>query len=64
MKTKIDQDTCIGCGLCPSIAPEVYEMRDDGKAHELAEVVPEGSHAEAQEAADSCPVSAISIDEP
>jgi ferredoxin len=64
MKTSIDPDTCIGCGLCPSIASEVYEMGDDGKAHPISEDVPEGSHSEAQEAADSCPVSAISIDEP
>lgn len=64
MKTSVDQDTCIGCGLCPSIASDVYEMRDDGKAHAMAEKVPEGSEGAAQEAADSCPVSAIAIDEP
>lgn len=64
MKTKIDQDTCIGCGLCPSIAPDVYELGDSGKAHEMSDVVPEGSESSAQEAADSCPVSAITVDEP
>lgn len=63
-KTRIDRETCIGCGLCPSIAPDVYEMGDDGKAHEMSEKVPEGSESSAQEAADSCPVSAIKIDEP
>ena len=26
MAVKIDQDTCIGCGLCPSICPSVFEM--------------------------------------
>lgn len=64
METRVDQDTCIGCGLCPSIAPDVYIMKDDGKAHAIAEKVPEGTESEAQEAADSCPVSAIVIDEP
>lgn len=64
MKTSVSQDLCIGCGLCPSIAPEVYEMRDDDKAHAVAEKVPEGSESQAQEAADGCPVSAIAIDEP
>jgi ferredoxin len=64
MKTNVDPDTCIGCGLCPSIAPDVYEMGDEGKAHAINEKVPEGHEGEAQEAADSCPVSAITIDEP
>lgn len=64
MKTRVDQDTCIGCGLCPSVAPEVYEMGDSGKAHEKSENVPSGEEGAAQEAADGCPVSAISIDEP
>lgn len=64
MKTKVDQDTCIGCGLCPSIAPDVYEMGDDGKAHEISEDVPDGADSAAQEAADGCPVSAITVDAP
>jgi len=62
MKTNVDPDTCIGCGLCPSIAPDVYEMEDDGKARATNENVPKDSESSAQEAADSCPVSAISID--
>jgi ferredoxin len=64
MKTKVDPEACIGCGLCPSVASEVYEMGDDDKAHAIAEDVPESSKSSAQEAADSCPVSAIIIDEP
>lgn len=62
MKAKVDPDVCIGCGLCPSIAPEVFDMADDGKAHAIVDKVPEGSEGAAQEAADSCPVSAISVD--
>ena len=30
MKARVDQDTCIGCGVCPSICPEVFDMKDDG----------------------------------
>ncbi len=33
MKAEVNQDTCIGCGLCPSIEPEVFKIGDDGKAH-------------------------------
>ena len=32
MKATVDKDTCIACGLCPSICPECFEIEDDGKA--------------------------------
>ena len=35
MKAVVDQETCIGCGLCPSVCPEVFKMNDDGKAEEI-----------------------------
>lgn len=59
MNAKVDQELCIGCGLCASMAPEVFVMNDDGKAEAC-----EGANvdATAQEAADSCPVSAIVIE--
>lgn len=61
MKAHVDKDTCIGCGLCPSICPEVFEMQDDGKAGEVNSSVPESSSDTAKEAGDSCPVNAITI---
>ena len=54
-------ENCIGCGLCAGVCPEVFSMGDDGFAHG-GEVSPE-LLAEAQEARDGCPVSAISIQE-
>lgn len=62
MKADVNQDLCIGCGLCPSIAPEVFELKDDGKAHTIVDEVPSSSTDEAKEAASSCPVDAISVD--
>lgn len=62
MKAHVDKDVCIGCGLCPSICPEVFDMDDDGKAHEIVDEVPSENEDGAREAADSCPVSAISVD--
>lgn len=50
MKANVDKDTCIGCGLCPTIAPEVFDMDDDGKAHTIVEEVPENSKEAAKEA--------------
>lgn len=51
----VNKETCIGCGLCASICPEGFEMKDDGKAHVKKAV------ACSKEAAESCPVSAIKI---
>lgn len=63
MKANVDKDTCIGCGMCPSICPDVFEMDDDdGKAKVIVSEVPDGKDDEAQDAADSCPVNAISVD--
>jgi len=52
---------CIGCGLCPSICPAVFTMTDEGTAAARDEIAPE-YEAQVQEAAESCPVSAIGVD--
>ncbi|MDD6352369.1 MAG: ferredoxin [Lachnospiraceae bacterium] len=56
MKAYVDQDTCIGCGMCEGTAPDAFRMNDDGKA----ECYAEGDDASVQEAIDNCPVGAIS----
>ncbi len=63
MKAKVDPNTCIGCELCPTICPEVFKMGDDGVAHAIVELVPGDVEDTAREAAESCPVDAISIKE-
>ena len=32
MRAYVDQDACIGCGLCAGTAPDVFQMNDAGKA--------------------------------
>lgn len=61
MKANVDTGTCTGCTLCTDVAPEVFAMGDDGLAHPVGAEVPASAEASAQEAASSCPVSAITI---
>ncbi|AQR92815.1 MULTISPECIES: ferredoxin [Clostridium] len=63
MKPKVDKDTCIACGLCPSICPECFDMQDDGKAGAIVDEVPSDAEDSAKEAEESCPVNAIEVEE-
>ena len=60
MKVRVDQDKCIGCGLCASLAEAIFTLNDEGKA-EAGQVSPD-DEAAAQDAAANCPVEAISVD--
>lgn len=59
-EVEVDEDTCIGCGACVAICPDVYEMNDNGKS--VAKTKKTDKEC-AKEASDSCPVSAIKIKE-
>lgn len=63
MKSIVDQDTCISCGLCVSICPEVYSFNEDEKSVAIEGDIPEEYHDTAKEARDACPVDAIDIKE-
>ena len=61
-KARVKKDACIGCGLCTSIASEVFSFWDDGLAENILgdnTELPEEVKNSVQEAADSCPTSAI-----
>lgn len=63
MKAFVDRDECIGCGLCTTICPEVFELDDEGIAIVIADPIPADAIDTAIEAKDSCPTEAISIEE-
>ncbi|EKD82280.1 MAG: hypothetical protein ACD_39C01390G0005 [uncultured bacterium] len=60
MKAFVDQDICIGCGQCEMICPAVFKLNGD-KASVIQKTVAPENEAAANEAAKSCPVSAISL---
>ena len=59
MKVKVNQEACIGCGACASIAGEVFEINDEGLSQAKGPVKAEQEEA-AKEAIESCPTGAIS----
>ncbi len=62
MKPVVDQELCIGCGVCPSVAPSIFDMNDDGKAYPIVDEAPAGDEDVAEEAVESCPVAAITLE--
>ncbi|HZK33122.1 MAG TPA: ferredoxin [Tissierellaceae bacterium] len=63
MRATVDRDACIGCELCVSICPEVFAMDDEQITIVIADPIPSDVEDDAKEAEDSCPTSAISIEE-
>ena len=60
MKAVVDQDACIGCGLCAQVAPDIYEMQGD-KAAVTMDDISEDKAEEAKSGAEQCPVNAIAV---
>lgn len=54
-------DECTSCGLCESIAPEVFEVPDKMIVKENVDY--DNFKNDIKEAADSCPVGVISFEE-
>ena len=63
MRTVVDADKCIGCGICEGIVPEVFSLLNEPYAEVLLDPVPEEYQEAAKEAAEECPEEAISITE-
>lgn len=62
MKTFVDENTCISCGLCEGVCPEVFSL-DTGVSVAIEGEVPAEFEDATREACEGCPVTAISIEE-
>lgn len=60
-RTKVDQDLCIGCGMCVSLCEKVYDLAGDtGKAFIAnPEAFSEVTEEQLEETKQECPVGAI-----
>ena len=61
----VDHDTCIVSGMCASVAPEIFDIDDDGlKLEVLLPTLPPELVDKARSAAACCPVEAITVSPP
>jgi ferredoxin len=69
-KIEHDRPNCIGCGACTAVAPDFWEMVEDGKSSikngkkvgdKEEKEIDEKDFAANKEAAESCPVNVIHL---
>ena len=59
LKVTVDPDVCVGNAMCPHIAAKTFQLNDDRQSEVID---PNGEPREVvMEAAEACPVSAITV---
>jgi ferredoxin len=61
MKIRVDEETCIGCGACESVCPDVFYLEEE-KAKIKGGVNYDAFKDQIQEAVTSCPVECIFVE--
>ncbi|MFP4057483.1 MAG: ferredoxin [Candidatus Brocadiia bacterium] len=61
MKAKVDEDLCAGVGECEAACPQVFKVVD-GLSKVQVETVPAEAEEACREAAERCPMAAISVE--
>lgn len=62
MRVVVDFDRCQSNGVCMSVCPEVFEVRDDGFLYLLDDQPDDSLRVRVEEAVRLCPTQAISIE--
>lgn len=57
----VDFDKCTGLGICESLAPDFFEVNDDGELVLLKDDVGSDELLEVEEAVAGCPTEALRI---
>ena len=58
MRVRADRELCVGSGQCELLAPEVFEVDDDGAVRVLEEPDDEGA---VRDAVSQCPTGALAL---
>jgi ferredoxin len=57
----VDQDSCIGSGICESIAEDLFRVGDDGVMTPVTGMVSDEREDEVRQAVARCPTASIRI---
>jgi ferredoxin len=63
MRVVVDFDTCDSNAVCMGLAPEVFEVRDDGFLYVLNENPPENLRPQVEQAVLECPTQSITLED-
>lgn len=63
MKVKVDVANCVGHARCAAVAPEVYDLDDNGFNVTAEKEIDESLRAQAVRGMRACPERVISIEE-
>jgi ferredoxin len=60
-RIRVDRERCVGSGTCEALAPELFEVGDDGIVEVLRPLDGGGDQAPARDAVQACPTRALSL---
>lgn len=63
MRVAVDKEKCQGHNRCVALAPEVFDVDDDGLAVVLLDSIPENQVLHVRRAEQACPERAITIED-
>lgn len=63
MRICVDNDKCTAHGVCEEIAPEIFEVQDDGSLLILEEHPSDEFRDRIMESVNACPADALRIEE-
>jgi ferredoxin len=61
VRIEFDQDSCIGSGICESIAEDLFRVGEDGVMTPVTDVVPDEREDAVTRAVARCPTGAIRL---
>lgn len=62
MKIVVDRDKCTGLGICESLAPDHFEVNDEGDLELLNAEVSDDDLSDVEEAVAGCPTEALRLE--
>jgi ferredoxin len=61
-RVQVDRERCVSSGVCESLAPEVFELDDDGVLQVLREEPGGDQLDEVRDAVQQCPARALALE--